>query len=405
MPLDRAAAARRLFLLAAIGSFTAPPLANVAAGLGLLAWALAPGALDRTRALAATPAARAVALFLGVMAVAMLWADAPWGRRLGEWWSWRPLLLVLVGSTLFDTPAARLRFARALVAVLALAALVSFVLFLAPAWVLLDERGIILRNHVTQGMAWLAGLALCACLWRAAAGRERWLVGAAALLILANLALVATGRSPHVALLVMAAWIAPALVPQRPRMAAVVALALTAALLGSSGMVRQGFGKVAGEMDTVMSSPVETSTGLRLIIWGTTRDILLAHPVLGVGVGGFAPAYARLIHERYSGWQASEAKDTHNQYLRVAVEAGIPGVLAFVILVFTLLRTAPAGLHGQVGTGLLLAWLVTSLFNSHLQTFGEAHLLGVVLGVLRGVPGSTLPGVTLQSRSSDSTAV
>jgi membrane associated rhomboid family serine protease len=31
---------------------------------------------------------------------------------------------------------------------------------------------------------------------------------------------------------------------------------------------------------------------------------------------------------------------------------------------------------------LFLAWLATSLFNSHFQTFAEAHLIGLVLGVL-----------------------
>jgi len=383
-----AAIARGLFALAAIGSVTSPPVANIAAALGLIAFCAIPGAWPRLRAAAARPLGRGVLVFLLTMAVAMLWADAPWGRRLAAWWSWRPLILMLVGTALFDSAAARDRFARVLVGALALAAVASFVLRMMPNPVVIDDPGILLRNHTTQGMAFVAGTALAVLLaWgRPVSARGRWLLVGALLLFFANIALIATGRSGHVALLVAAALSAAAVLRGRQRWWVLVLIPVAGTLvLASSPMVRDRFTQAYGELGTVQTAPAETSMGLRLIIWPTTLDLIAERPLLGYGVGGFAPAYARLIHQRYSDWRAAEAKDTHNQYLHVVVEAGMPGALAFLFFLAGVLRQRAPPPYRGVGLALFAAWLTTSLLNSHFQTFAEAHLIGLVLGVLLAV--------------------
>jgi O-antigen ligase len=385
-------AARLLFAIAAIGSVSSPPLANIAAGLGLMAFCGVPQAGQRLRAAAAQPLGRGVLVFLATMAIAMLWADAPWGRRLAAWWSWRPLILMFVASTLFGAARWRDRFACTVVGAFAAAAIASFVLWLMPNLVLVDEPGILLRNHTTQGMAFVAGTALAVLLaWgRPASGRQRTFLYAALLLFFANIALISTGRSAHVALLVAAAIAGASVLHGRQRWWVLVLIPLAGTLaLASSPMVRERFTQAYGELGTVQTSPSETSMGLRLIIWPTTLDLIAERPVLGYGVGGFAPAYARLIHQRYSDWRAAEAKDTHNQYLHVMVEAGIPGVLAFLVFVYGVLRQRAPPPYRGVGLALFAAWLTTSLLNSHFQTFAEAHLLGLVLGVLMAAPDAT----------------
>ncbi len=378
-------AARGLFIAAAIGSFTSPALANIAAALGLIAFFSKSGALARLRDSAARPLGVGILLFLGTMAAATLWADAPWERRFAAWWSWRPLILVLVGSILFTQDQWKDRFARVLVMVLSVAAVASFIVRMLPIAPLIDDPGVILRNHTTQGMAFVVGTLLAAMLaWRRpVSARERQLLLVAIALFIANIAFVSTGRSAHLALLVAGSlgtfflftdnrrWWMPALV-----------LLLGGVILASSAMVRERFAVALGEVQTANTSAAETSMGLRVIIWSTTRDLIAARPLLGYGVGGFAPAYAQLIHQRYSGWQAAEAKDTHNQYLHVMVEAGVPGILAFIAYLAGLVRQrAPAPYRGAA-LALLAAWLATSLFNSHFETFAEGHLLGIVLGVL-----------------------
>jgi len=380
-----ALAAQGCFFLAAAGCFTSPPLANIGAGLGLIAFLATPGAWARLREAAARPVGIGLLVLLATMAVAMLWADVPWGQRFAAWWSWRPLLLLLVGSALFGAARSKDRFALALVGVLAVGAVASFLVLLLPNPVFIDQPGVILRNHTTQGMAFVVGTVLAAMLaWgRPVPRRLRLALFAAIVLFVANLALVTAGRSAHVALLVASALGTFSLMEGRWRWGAALGVLLAGtAILASSSMVRDRFQTAFGELDTAMTVTSETAIGSRIVIWRTTRELIAQRPLLGYGVGGFAPAYAQLIQQQhYAAWHA-EVKDAQNQYLRVMVEAGIPGVLALLAFVVGVLRQpAPAPYRGAA-RALFVAWLFTSLFNSHFQTFAEAHLIALVLGVL-----------------------
>lgn len=388
-----AGAACAFYILAAIGSFTSPPLCNIGAGLALLAFCFVPGALARLRAVAAQPVARGALALLAVLAVAMLWADAPWPRRLASWWSWRPLLLLAIGAALFADARWKDRGALALVLALAAATLLSFALRLAGVAlpVAVDEPGIVLRNHTTQGMALVVGIVLALVLgWgRPATAARRRLMAAAIAMFVANLAFVVTGRSAHLALLVVAAVLAFALVRGRRRWLAPVAIVvLGVALLASSSMVRERFETAYSEFGAA-SSPKETSMGIRKVIWKSTIELIARRPVLGYGVGGFAPAYAQYAQEHLSGWEAQEVvKDTHDQYLHLWVEGGIPALLAFAAFVAGACRQPAPMPYRAAALALLAAWLATSLLNSHFQAFAEAHLLGLVLGMLLAVPSA-----------------
>jgi O-antigen ligase len=396
------AAARAFFLLAAFGSVSSPPAANIFAFLALLAYAGTPQAWPRLQAAARRPLGLGLLVLLATLAAAMLWAEGvPWGQRFASWWSWRPLVLLLVGSALYDEAPARDRFAFAMVVLLALGAIGSFVLNAFPGLMALEERGILLRNHVTQGMGFVVGILLAALLVlpRAAGpasgsasgstlgpAMRRLCIGSI-LLFLLNLGTITSGRSPYVALLVAAMVVAAGLLPGRTRWIALLWVpVLGAALLAASPLVRERFGAVYSEAGTVDTSPVATSSGIRIVIWKTTRELIARHPLLGVGMGGYPAAYAGLVAERVPGdadWRtALVVKDTHNEYLHVMVEAGVPGLLAFFLFVAGALRQRAPPPYRVFGWALLGAWLATSLFNSHFQTFAEAHLLGLVLGVL-----------------------
>lgn len=372
-------------LLSAVGCFTSPPITNIGIALGLIALFFIPGTVSELRTAAARPMGMSVLALLATMALAMLWSDAPWAQRFGEWWSWRPILLLLVLSPLFGTEQAKDRFALALVVVLALCAAASFFVLLLPNPVFIDQPGVILRNHTTQGMAFVVGSVLAAMLaWgRPVSARLRLgLVGTLALFV-ANLALVTAGRSAHVAILVAGAFCAFSLAKARWRWWAVLGVvSVGLAILGSSSMVRDRFAKAYEEIGTANTVTTETAIGSRIVIWNITRELIARHPLLGYGLGGFPIAYAQEIRGRHdSAWRA-EVQDPQNEYFRVMVDAGIPGVLAFASFVLGLLRQQAQAPYRGAARALLFAWLCTSVFNSHFQTFAEAHLLGLVLGVL-----------------------
>ncbi len=74
------------------------------------------------------------------------------------------------------------------------------------------------------------------------------------------------------------------------------------------------------------------STMMRLNYWWDTLGIIIKHPLTGIGLGNF-----NLTYSRYS----------HNSYLQIWAEAGLPAIIAFL-------------------------WLVTAIFKSGLKTLKES---------------------------------
>jgi O-antigen ligase len=392
-----AAAVPAALVVAAIGSFTSPPLANVAVALALLL-TLASGPLRRRLVVAAAqPLGRSALMLFAVMTVAMTWAAAPWPARFAAWWNWRTMLLVVLAAAAFGDVRWKERFCLALIAVASFGAVASFALWAAGITRDPGFPGTLFLNHVTQSMA-LAVAVLLAGLLAAQPQRpprERRLLAAAALLCLANLVTVTAGRSGQVALVVGALAAALLTLSGRRRWQAVAALLVLAGGLGAvSPALQQRFARIAQEAPTLdCSTPEESSTALRLLLWRTTGDLIRARPWLGYGVGGFTPAYegqvrAEVGGQPLTGWCARPAHDPHNQFLRVTVEAGLLGLIAFLGLVLGAARQLAPQPYRGCALALLAAWCTTSLFNSHFQTFNEGHLIALLLGALLAPDGA-----------------
>jgi O-antigen ligase len=385
-------------IAASIGAFVSPPLANAGAALACvisLAWA--PARL-RLAPAARHPLGTAALVLLAVMTLAMTWADVDWHARLAAWWNWRTMLLVVVAGAAFGDARWKRRYAEALTVAVALGAAASFLLWTMGRPLGDNEPGVLFRNHVTQSMALTVAVVLGAVLagqpGRSAGARRA--LAAAALLCLADLVFVTTGRSGQVALLVAALAAALLLLRGRGlRLALLAVPALALALLVASPVLQQRFGKVAQEAPSLDCAGSENSTGLRLLLWRTTTDLIAARPWFGYGVGGFTPAYAQRLpaHLRgqpATGWCARPVHDPHNQFLRVTVEAGLPGLLALLGLLAGAARQRAAQPYRACALALLAAWCTTSLFNSHFQTFNEGHLIALLLGALLA-PGPDQP--------------
>jgi len=81
-----------------------------------------------------------------------------------------------------------------------------------------------------------------------------------------------------------------------------------------------------------------TSFDIRVGYWQGALSMARDHPVGGVGLGTFGDRYPR-----YRPLLAHPAQDTHNDYLQVLAELGVPGLLAFLWLWAACLRNAFAG--------------------------------------------------------------
>ncbi len=180
----------------------------------------------------------------------------------------------------------------------------------------------------------MLGLALA--LWAGASRRSplRWIGLVSAALCVVTI-LLTQSRGAVLALTGMALLTGVALARHRPRVllgfAAVVGLGL---YLAPAGLwERLGGLRNATSVETIGAMDPEGSARERFAVLQTAARIVVDHPLFGVGLGAYT-----LANADYN--PATGRKDTHNTYLNVAAEAGLPGLILFVALVTNVLRSA-----------------------------------------------------------------
>ena len=130
----------------------------------------------------------------------------------------------------------------------------------------------------------------------------------------------------------------------------------------------------------------QTSIGLRMEFWSTTLEIIRAHPIIGVGTGGFPQAYAM----RVRGTQKTRSENPHNEYFMMMVQFGVVGLAFMLYLFFTQWRRAialPTAFERDAARGLVIAIGVASLVSSTLIDHAEGLFFVWMSGLLfAGLP-------------------
>lgn len=400
--------ARGAAAIALIGLLVSPPLTNAAAAVMLIAFALAPSARVRLTSALRQPLGSATVILMVVLAMAMLWSIAPWRQALSAWTSWRYLILIVIGLAIFDERTAKLRFALAFVVAATIGAFVSYIAYArgvsyGPSDLM---PGIVMRNHVTQGIGLAVASMLAAVLGFLAPpqSRLRWFAFGVCLLLAANVVFISYGRSGHLALLIFALVGVLGLLRGRARISTLIAVvAISTAVVAVSPTIKDRFVVGWHEFQDAGRSEVITPMGIRAIMWDTSAQLVRERPLLGYGLGGFAPAYQELTAKVNSGWRARVTLDPHNQYLFIVAETGLLGLFVFAFWLASALRQPVRGPFRIVGVALLVSWCVTSLFSSHFQTFTEGHMIALLLGAFlarENLPQAVSAASTAASTSS-----
>src|SRR5882762_1183319 len=165
-------------------------------------------------------------------------------------------------------------------------------------------------------------------------GMLRW-IGLSAAAVLIVVIILTQSRGGFLGLAVVVVPSAVGLARRRPRTVFALAAVLAAGLFAAPASFWQrmeGLSK-ATSAETVGDMDAEGSAKQRFAVLETATRIIADHPVLGVGLGGYARANAE-----YS--PALGPRDTHNTYVNVAAETGIPGLLIFLVLVGNVLWSA-----------------------------------------------------------------
>lgn len=392
MPLPSVSSARVLASLAFLVGFGLPistAFDNIAAGLLIIAWAVTGDWRQRWQRLCSNPASYAVGALLLLAAVGMAWSLGSTKEALRYFEKYAALLLALCLFTLpFDRPL-RQTALRGFASAALVTAIISFgfKFGIVPAsWFpeRLPSNPAVFKLHITHGFFVAIGAYfLLIEAMNATDRRGRIGLGLAALVTAAN-ALVIEGRTGYLVLAVLLAYLFVQRFRWRGAVVSVVLLAgavLVAQQFPESAAMR----RMATGMDELKAwqrgEKIEESSsmGVRMQFATTSLGLISAHPLLGVGTGGFEVAYRAAIPE---GQVVSN--NPHNQYLLTTVQLGLVGLVVLLTLFAVLWHVSG---HFDftdrlLAHGVLLAYLVGNLFNSFLYDHSEARFFAWAIGLL-----------------------
>jgi len=172
------------------------------------------------------------------------------------------------------------------------------------------------------------------------------------------------------ALVALAVSLAAALLIALPRRRALALslgmFALVLAALVATPSLRARFGSTLGD----------EGSGARTALWETGLRAVQAHPLLGVGAGRFRPGL--FSTEGTPPAVRSNAGKSHNQFLSLAAEEGLPGLALFVLWLAMLGRHFWSAEHPQpLGMSALLFFILLS--GLHDPLFQACFSMGLVL--------------------------
>jgi len=140
----------------------------------------------------------------------------------------------------------------------------------------------------------------------------------------------------------------------------------------------------------------DPSINTRLLIWGTTLDMIKDRPMLGSGIGTFKINYldyqAKYLQDNPSYikyW--AHAGEAHNEYIQIGAEMGLIGLGIFILIIFTfyklIINFLKSGKNNQkriIGWGLIggiTCFLIHCLFTFplHVPALGSAFF--IILGL------------------------
>jgi hypothetical protein len=326
-------------------------------------------------------------------AVGMLWADAPLGERLDGLAAFHKLLVIPLLLAQSRRPhfgkSALIGFLCAAVALL-VASMVHAALFGRVAWLAGPIAGVPVKDYISQSNVFV--ICIFALLWVAvdAWGARRY--GSAlglvllALMFLADIAYVVTGRTALAVIPILAVLFGFKQLGWKGMAAACVATAaLAAALWASSPYLRDRVQRSLAEVGAYEAGNVLTSGGLRLEFWSESIGFVAKAPLLGHGTGSISAQFREgALAREFSPAMASQ--NPHQQILSVAIQLGLIGAgLLIVMWAAHLALFSGPGLTAWIGLTVVVQNVVSSQFNPHLFDFTEGWLYVFGVGVIGGM--------------------
>ncbi len=230
-------------------------------------------------------------------------------------------------------------------------------------------------------------------------GKGRWrLVGYAGSLVML-IAVIATGTRgawiAAVGLIVIALIIAGARSNIKHKgligIAGVVVLILSGLGVSKLGPIEARIDRASDEISRAIEGDYTSSTGARISMGAEAIKAGTAHPLKGIGAGGFEPWMIEatpVVHD--------DQAHAHNMMLQLFAELEIPGVMLGVLLgAVILINSWKQGIRGGYAMGPCIAFIgimLVSAFDSVLLNVNTAALIGALAALSPAyIPKSSAP--------------
>jgi O-antigen ligase len=345
--------------------------------------------LERVRFMAAVLLPLAIAVY-AILAVA--WSDVAWPVRMHS----LPSVVKLAVIPLF-----LIHFRRTgAYGPVFVGFFVSCCALLAASWlmVLLDRSiargpgyGVPVKDYISQSgffsICVVALLDRAIAIWRESSRTALLYIGGA-VLFLANIVFVATGRTSLIVLAVLLLLLGASRFRGRSLMLFFgVIVAVAAVVWFSSPYLRYRITNVMAEIHS-FGSGVDTSSGARLEFWTHSLSIVREAPLFGHGAGSTREAMSRSFG--VDSTLKGAPSNPHNQIFAVAIPYGLIGVVLLIAMWVAHLRLFTAsGFLSQgpvafIGLAIVVQNIVGGLFNSHLFDFTQGWFYVMGVGIAGG---------------------
>jgi O-antigen ligase len=379
----------------AVGVAVTLPWSTSATGIFIALWIVAvlptlDGASVR-RALA-TFAGFLPVLLWGLAVVGMLWADVPWKERLGGMGGFHKLLVIPLLLVHFRRSERGVWVLYGFFAAAAVLLVVSFGQALIPdlRW-RGGEIGVPTKDRIFQSTEFLVcAFALLGYACEAGrAQRRRWALslGALALLFLANIFFVVTGRTALLVAPVLLLWLGWREFRWKGLVGAAVAGCIVSVTIWyGSPYLRDKLMTSVEELQAYRAKDEANSTGLHMEFLRRSLLFVETAPVIGHGTGSI-PEQFRNSEVGHGGASSAHTDNPHNQIFAVGIQLGLVGVAALLAMwiAHLLLFVRGIGLTAWIGSVVVVQNVVSSLLNSHLFDFTSGWLYVFGVGVAGGL--------------------
>jgi O-antigen ligase len=336
-----------------------------------------------------TPAGALPVLLWLAGALGMLWANVPWAERIEGLGGFHKLLVIpLLLAQFRRSPRGWYVVSGFLLSCSVLLA-ASFAGWLLKIGVGGKAPGYPVRDYIAQStefMICIFALLAFAVDW---CRKTQWRLAAAAgllsALFLANILLIATGRTALVVIPVLVlllgyrAW----------GWKGVVAGCVTASIIGAMAWTVSPFlrHRLTSTFVDVQAYQADNSRGhsaVRIEFWRKSAGFVAEAPVIGHGTGSIRAKFAEAATGQ--GITRVVAENPHNQVLTVAIQLGMFGAAILMTMwVAHLALFRGGGLVAWIGVVVVVQNVVSSMFNSHLFDAFHGWLYVFAFGVLAGM--------------------